>query len=207
MKAIQTIKTRRSVNYFDPSFKMTDGEITELLELAALAPSSYNLQPWEVIVVRSPERKKVLRECAFNQPKVEEASAVLIIIGNTDGVEEHLDNVAASMLKNGYVDEKNAEGVKQMAGSFYSTPDSERRRIFAAKNAGLFAMSFILAAEAKGFVTHSMDGFDEGKIKEAFGIKAGKVIPMLIAVGKFKEGATVRPRNIRFAPNMFAKFE
>lgn len=207
MEAIQTIITRRSVNFFDPSFKMQDKEIVELLELAALAPSSYNIQPWEVVVVRSPERKKILRECAFNQPKVEEASAVLIVIGNTDSVEENLDDVARDLVEKGYADEKAAEGVKKTAGGFYDLPESERRKIFAAKNAGLFAMNFMLAAEGNGYVTHPMDGFDEAKIKEAFGINAGKVVPMLIAVGRFKDGASLPDRKMRFSPERFARFE
>jgi len=207
MEAIQTILTRRSVNFFDPSFKMSDNEITEILELAALAPSSYNIQPWEVITVRSPERKKALRACAFNQPKVEEASAVFIIIGNTDAVEENLDAVVADLVEKGYADEKTAESVKKTAGGFYGTPDSERRKVFAARNTGLFAMNLMIAAEGLGFVTHPMDGFDEDKIKEEFGIKSGKVIPMLIAVGRFKDGASLPDRKMRFSSERFAKFE
>ncbi|QAR31987.1 nitroreductase family protein [Geovibrio thiophilus] len=207
METIQTIITRRSVNFFDPSFKISDNELTELLRLAALAPSSYNIQPWEVVVVRSPERKKALRECAFNQPKAEEASAVLIIIGNTDAVEENLDAVASDLVDKGYADAAAAESVKKTAGGFYGLPDSERRKVFSAKNAGLFAMNFMTAAEGLGYVTHPMDGFDEGKIKEAFGIKADKVVPMLIAVGRFKDGVSLPDRKMRFSPERFARFE
>ncbi len=61
---------------------MSEDKLKELLKIANLSPSSFDLQPWEVIVVVDLERKKVLRRCAFNQPKVEEASAVLIIIAN-----------------------------------------------------------------------------------------------------------------------------
>ncbi|MGE4496379.1 MAG: nitroreductase family protein [Deferribacterales bacterium] len=207
MDAVQTIITRRSVNFFDPSFRISDKEISELLELAALAPSSYNIQPWEVVAVRSPERKKILRECAFNQPKVEEASAVLIIIGNTDAVEENLDAVARDLVDKGYADAEAAEGVKKTAGGFYGLPESERRKIFAAKNAGLFAMNFMLAAEGCGYVTHPMDGFDEVKVKEAFGIDPGRVVPMLIALGRFREGASLPDRKMRFSPERFARFE
>lgn len=207
METIQTIKQRRAVNFFDPEFKMTDAEIAGLLDLAALAPSSYNLQPWEVIVVRTPERKKALREAAFNQPKVEEASAVLIIIGNTDSVEEHADKVFADFVAKGYTDDKGAAGLKQTVSSFYGTPDSERRRQFTAKNAGLFAMSFMITAEGEGYVTHPMDGFDEDKVKQAFGIKKDKVVPMLVAVGKLKKGVKLLPPKRRFTAKEFAGFE
>lgn len=207
MDTIQAIQKRRAVNYFDNSFKMTDKEITELLEIASLAPSSYNIQPWEVIVVRSEERKKVLKECSFNQPKIQDASAVLIFIGNTDAQEENLDAVARDLVDKGYADLEAAEAVKNLAANFYGTPDSERRRLFASKNIGLIAMSFMITAEAKGYSTHPMDGFEEDKIKAAFGIKAGKTIPLIVAVGKLDSTKPQLPKKMRFSPGRFAKFE
>lgn len=42
------------------------------------------------------KRKKILRQCAFNQPKVEEASAVLIIIADPEAVEKNLERVLDS---------------------------------------------------------------------------------------------------------------
>jgi hypothetical protein len=52
-----------------------------------------------------------------------------------------------------------------------------------------------------------MDGIDQAKIKEAFGIAPQKVVPMLVAVGYMRPGATLLPRNIRFSADRFAKFE
>src|SRR4030042_5856661 len=78
MDVIQAIKERRAINIFEPGKEVSDEKLKELLSIANLSPSSFNLQPWKIIVVRDPERKKILRQCAFNQPKVEEASAVLI---------------------------------------------------------------------------------------------------------------------------------
>lgn len=89
MDVIQAIKERRSINFFEIGKAIPDDKIKELLEIADLSPSSFNLQPWKTIVVRDPERKKVLRKCAFNQPKVEDASAVLIMIADPKGGEEN----------------------------------------------------------------------------------------------------------------------
>lgn len=207
METALAIKKRRAVNFFDPNFKMSDDDIRQLLDTAALAPSSYNLQPWEVIVVRSPERKKALRECAFNQPKVEEASAVIIVIADTDSIEMQVDKVFSDFAAKGYTDEKGAAGLKDVVSSFYGTSDSERRRLFAVRNSSLFAMNFMLIAESEGYSTHPMDGFSEDKIKEVFGISNDKVIPMIIAVGKPKPDLQLYPPKKRFSASEFAKFE
>src|SRR4030043_2357759 len=103
MDVIQAIKERRSINYFETGRAIPDDKLKELFEIANLSPSSFNLQPWKIIVVRDPGRKKVLRQCAFNQPKVEEASAVLIMIADPKGVEENLQRVLDSWQELGYI--------------------------------------------------------------------------------------------------------
>ncbi|WP_022851296.1 nitroreductase family protein [Limisalsivibrio acetivorans] len=207
MELLNAIRERRSINDFDSTKHISDEKLEELLSLAALAPSSFNLQPWEAVVVRTDEKKKALREAAFGQPKVEDASAVIIVVGNADAVEENLEDIIQSMIDNGYVDEESADGPRGMASSFYGEPDSERRRIFAAKNAAFFGMSIMLAAKGLGLDTHPMDGFDEAKVKEIFGIDEKDVVPMLIAVGSLQPGKTLLPRNVRFSPERFARFE
>src|SRR4030043_938314 len=103
MDVIQAIRERRLINFFEAGKEVSDDKLMELLKIANLSPSSFNLQPWRMIVVRDPERKKVLRQCAFNQPKVEEASAVLIMIADPKGVEENLERVLTSWENLGFI--------------------------------------------------------------------------------------------------------
>ncbi len=197
METIQTLKERRSINFFQPDSEISKEKLRELLELANLAPSSFNLQPWKVIAVRNPERKKVLRRCAFNQPKVEEASVVLIMIADPKGVEENLERVLKSWHELGYLKPEAVESSREMAKSLYGPEESLTRKIFAVKNTALFAMTLMIAAKGLGLETHPMDGFDEEAIKKEFGIPEDKIIPMLIAMGSLKEGVKLLPRAFR----------
>ena len=207
MDVIQTIKERRSINFFEPGKEVSDGKLKELFEIANLSPSSFNLQPWRVIVVREPQRKKVLRKCAFDQPKVEDASAVLIIIADPQGVEKNIERMLNSWQELGYMKPEMRETYKGMAQNLYGPADSLKRKIFAVKNASLFAMNLMLAAKGIGFETHPMDGFDEDCIKKEFNIPADKIIPMLIAVGSIKAGITLLPRAFRRRIGEFVSFE
>lgn len=197
MDVLQAIKERRSINFFETGREISDVRIKELLETANLAPSSFNLQPWRVIVVRNSDRKKVLRKCAFDQPKVEEASAVLIIIADPKGVEENTDRVLNSWQELGYMKPEMRETYKGMIKNLYGEEGSLKRKLFAVKNTSLFAMNLMLTARGMGFETHPMDGFDEECIKKEFNIPADKMIPMLIAVGNLKAGITLLPRAFR----------
>jgi nitroreductase len=53
----------RSITFFDPTRKVPD-ELT----------SGYNLQPWEVVVVKDKEKKRQLKDICYGQQKVEDAS-------------------------------------------------------------------------------------------------------------------------------------
>lgn len=204
MDVIEAVKGRRAINFFDAGKALPDEKLNELLELAALTPSSLNLQPWRVVAVRTPERKKALRKCASGQAKVEEASAVLIIVADPAALEDNIDRVLASMVALGYSDAKGAEGMKKFAGKKYGDKDGLPRKLFAVKNASFFAMSVMLAARGLGLETHPMDGFDEDAVKKEFGIAADKVIPVIIAVGWLKPGVKLLPRAWRRPASEFS---
>ncbi len=197
MDVIQAIRDRRSINFFEPGRNISAETLRELLDLAALAPSSMNLQPWRVIVVNDPERKRELRKCAFDQPKVEEASAVLIMIAAPGAIEENLNHVLESWVQLGYMKPEAVDTYRGLAGKLYGSPDSLTRKLFAVKNTSLFAMNVMVAARGLGLETHPMDGFDEDAVKRAFSIAQDNLIPMLIAVGYLKAGFTLLPRAYR----------
>jgi len=207
MEIIDAIEQRRSINFFEPGREIPNEKLEELLEIANLSPSSFNLQPWKVVVVKDPERKRILRQCAFNQPKVEEASAVLIMVADPRGVEENLERVLESWQELGFIKAEMKQSYKEMAKNLYGPEDSLKRKIFAMKNTALYAMNLMIAAKGLGLETHPMDGFDEECIKREFNIPDDKIIPMLVAVGYLKSGVTLLARAFRRKLNEFVRYE
>lgn len=70
----KVIRERHSVRKYDPSWKISEEEIKEILGEAVLAPSSSNLQPWRFIVITDQELKAQLLPIANNQQQTVEAS-------------------------------------------------------------------------------------------------------------------------------------
>jgi len=206
MDVLQAIKERRSINFFEPGRELSDEKIKELLELAKLAPSSMNLQPWRIVVVKDGERKKTLRKCAYDQPKVEEASAVLIMVADPGSLEGSIGTVLKSWVDLGYMKPEMIETYRGMAGGLYGTDDSLKRKLFAVKNTSILAMNIMIAAKGLGLETHPMDGFDEDCIKKEFNIPPDKIIPMLITVGFLRSGITLLPRAYRKSFEDFVTF-
>jgi len=174
------LEKRRAVNFFDPEQDVTDDQIRTMLEQAAKTPSSFNLQPWKVMVVRDPERKAALRPLAFDQPKVTEAPVVLILLGDREGWKEGNPTLEAH-FKNNMPPDKRDWFINTVKALYGGSPESSQA--FANKNAGMFAMSLMYMASDLGLDTHPMDGFDHEAVRKEFNIPDQYWIPMLIAVG------------------------
>jgi len=191
MELKQVFEKRRSVNFFDSQKTISEDLIRNIYDRAKLAPSSFNLQPWKFILVREPENKKKLRAAALNQPKVEEASATLILLADKEGYKE-IDKILDDQIAKGYMPTDKKSLYAGMTEKLYGSAIASRG--FAMRNAGLFAMSFMLAAKDSGVDTHPMDGFEQDKVKEAFNIPERYEVAMLIAVGYHDDKKTLLPR-------------
>jgi len=206
MNIIDAIKERRSINFFDPDKTISDELIKELISLANLAPSSMNLQPWEVLVVNDSRKKAILQKCAFDQPKITESSATLIIIANPGAIEENIDNMVSNWVELGYIKPEAADSTKKMPFNIHGEKDSIARKFFALKNTSFFAMNLMIAAKGLGLETHPMDGFLADKVKSEFNIPEDRLIPLLITVGYLKPGVTLLPRAWRRELESFVSF-
>jgi len=49
---------------------VSEEEVEKLIDAARWAPSAGNIQPWEFIIVRKPETKRVLSIAALHQPSL-----------------------------------------------------------------------------------------------------------------------------------------
>ena len=154
MEFYELLESRRSASFFDEHKDIDESLIREIYELAALAPSSFNLQPWKMVLVHEPEQKKKLQECAMNQPKVSQAAYTAILLGDKKAYED-MDPILDEFISKAYFPEDMRDTLKGMGRQLYS---GDNERAFAGRNAGLFAMAFMLAAQSLGAVTHPMDG-------------------------------------------------
>ena len=79
MDTFDAIKERRAVKHYDPNHKLTDDEINQILSLAVLSPTSFNIQNWRFVVIKNQEIRKQIRAAAWDQAQVTDASLLLVI--------------------------------------------------------------------------------------------------------------------------------
>ncbi len=189
------IKGRTSANNFDTTHVMSDAEIHELVALTNETPTSFNMQNYRVIAVKSPEKKAALKAAAYNQPKVSEAAVTFAIIGKMKG-NEALPALIKPMLDAGALDQAAFDGWIGMCNGMYAGNQAFQRDE-AIRSGSLAAMTLMYAAHDMGLVSGAMIGFDPAAVAKELHLSEDEIPVMLIAVGKAAEGNW--PRKVRRA--------
>src|SRR6201982_2431951 len=78
---IDCILSRSATKYYDPTATLSDDQIRDLVRIGTSAPTSFHLQNWRFIAVRTPEAKARLRPIAWNQPAIKDAAVTFIVCG------------------------------------------------------------------------------------------------------------------------------
>lgn len=175
------ITNRRATNGYK-SDPVPDELLQEMLELALLAPSGYNLQPWRFVVVRDQANRKKLRAAAMDQEKVEEAPVVVICCADPTAWEKDMDRALEMGKEAGAIPNDEVANTLRKYGTDYL--NSVDNKIWATKQTMIAFTHLMLLAESYGFDTAPMEGFFEDKVKEAFGIPEHMLVLALLAIGK-----------------------
>ncbi|WP_245947828.1 nitroreductase family protein [Billgrantia montanilacus] len=77
--------------------KVPRDTLDTILEAARLAPSSYGLQPYSVLVVEDSTVRERIRRAACDQPQVSECSQLLIFAAWTEVDGRHVDELVSLM--------------------------------------------------------------------------------------------------------------
>lgn len=182
MTVIEALKRRRSTRHFEPDGLLLPREdIEELIQDACLAPSEFGVQPWRFIVVRDRERKQLLYECAFHQDLVRQASAVVVICGDTRAdarVGPEFDARVAAGLATLQEARTRTELVRRTIEA-----GPRARMQMAVRAPSYVAMSLMLLATERGLASAPIAGFSEEALRRAFAIPDRYLPVLLVALG------------------------
>jgi putative NAD(P)H nitroreductase len=204
MEFTKLIDKRRSANNFIDGVVMTEEDIRPILEDVKLAPSAFNLQHTEYIVVLDQELKERVREAAYGQYKVHSASGVILVLGDKEAYKQTA-HISQGMVDLGIITNFELEGLIDDNAKFYEERGDEFKKEDAIRNASLSAMLFMLAAKNRGWDTCPMIGFDQQQMRALFNVPATHEIVLMMTIGKEKESSH-RLRGYRKPVEEFATY-
>jgi nitroreductase len=199
----EAIAGRRATPSFDGT-PMPPEDLKQILEAGLQAPSGYNMQPWRFIVVQSPEQKKRLRAASYNQAKVEEASAVIVACGDTDGWRKDLDLMLQQGLEGG-MPENYAAQARSSVPNYLSSFSTEKMHGWLNKQVMLAFSFMLLTAETLGYDTAPMEGFEQDKVHEVLRLPMSYWAVALLAIGHLKGPDKFNGGRFNLAHTVFAE--
>jgi len=215
------VNSRSHWKWFDPDKTISEDLLKQIMETAQRAPSSFNTQPYKVILVRENEYKLALAEGMLetsnkNVVLTADTSAVFLadleVVRNIPKIQELWRTTTAP---NDYVEKFLPMGVKVQSvgfgglakyilrfgvwalltiGGLFSKalPQYNSVPSWAYRQTGFFADHFLLAATAAGLKAAVMEGLSGSEISRQLKIPSRYRVFCVMALGYPKEGASGR---------------
>ena len=185
MNVFDAIEQRRSVKHFDPEYKFSEAEEKKLLEAAVFSPTAFNLQHWRFVVVKDKAILEQLKEAAWGQAQVTDASMLIVLCA---------DKAAWSKEPGRYwvnAPQEVQDYLVPKIGQYYEGNDRVQQDE-CMRSCGLAAQTIMLAAKAMGYDSCLMDGFDFEQAGKIISLPDDHIISMFIAIGKATAEANPR---------------
>ncbi|MEE4664139.1 nitroreductase family protein [Pseudomonas alliivorans] len=211
---------RRAVRKFNAT-PVAESDVQALLAEAAFAPSSGNMQPYQLHWIRDPVLKASMAEACNGQKAAATAAEFIVVVASPAlglrTAKAQLEHVESSRV----LGENSKAYYRKQIGMFKKilgvgssvlwSPLVAIATLFrptlslipvgpvggrqwAARNAIFAAQTLMLGAAAKGIDTCPMEGFSASQVARLLNVQRGAVIPLVIALGYRADDARIEDR-------------
>ena len=185
-------RQRYTTKAYDPSRTIPADQVAQLEELLRINPSSVNSQPWHYLIASTAEGKARVAKAtvggyAFNEPKVRNASHVVVFCTRANIDEQHLETLLAQEAGDGRFASDEARAAQQRGRSYFVGMHRFEKRDaqhWMEKQVYLALGTLLLGAGALGIDACPIEGFDQAVLDAEFDLRAkGYTSAVLVALG------------------------
>lgn len=218
----QALHARRAMREFDGT-GVPEAIMRECLHDATLAPSSSNLQVYELYWVRDADKKARIAEACLAQPAATTAGEIVVVVARGDLWRRNLDKLKQILTHGGskplrgplaeyyekivpMVLRSDPIGVQNFVRSvmyaykgrtqpFVRTPVNRGdHRIYAHVQATFAAQTLMLSVAAHGFESCPIGGFDKKRIARQLALPGAAEVSLVVAIGRGVPSGLMGPR-------------
>ncbi len=174
------VKKRYAVRAFDGK-EVPEAKINELLEIIRHAPSSFNIQPWKIVVIENRGLKEKLGPVSWNQPQVTTCSHLLVFCADKN-ILGNIERLEKLMIQSGAT----KEGIKEYIGmmkAFENGLNEEQKLTWAQRQTYIALGNAVNGATSLGFDSCPMEGFDSKEYSKILDLPSHIVPSAIVAVG------------------------
>ncbi len=158
--------TKRYINQEVPQ-----AQIDTLLESIRLTATSLGLQPFEIYDIRSTDIREKMREAAYNQPQLTEASHVFVFAVWTQVTEEMVDQYLQFIADTRNREISQLAGFKKSIMGFLGDKSTEEIIKWSSNQAYIALGKAMVAAAQMRIDSTPMEGFNRDAVDELLGLR------------------------------------
>lgn len=186
MNVFDAIYQRRAVKHYDPAYKFTKEEEQKLLQAAIQSPTAFNIQNWRLVHVKDDALRRQIREVAWDQSQVTDASMLLVLCAD-------LQSWQKDPQRYWKLAPQEVQDILVPAIDTYYRGKEQVQRDEAMRSCGLIGQTIMLSAKAMGYDSCPMDGFDFDAVGKLINLPENHCIAFMIAIGKGTKEAWPKP--------------
>ena len=180
MEFEKIVNERYATKLFDGR-KLSESKVNKLLDIIRYAPSSFNIQPWKVIVITDKTLKEKLSPASWNQAQITSCSHLLVFCANKD-IAGNINKLEKLMIDAGY-NPKDVKNSIDMMKQFEKSLSDEQKLSWAHRQTYLALGNALNGAKSLGFDSCPMEGFDPASYSKILNLPDNLVPTALCPIG------------------------
>lgn len=184
MNYLDALNKRYSVKKFDKNKSVSAEKLHHILEAAKLSASSLGLQPYEIIVVQSPEMKEKLIPAFYKSTQISTCSHLIAIVSKNNIGDEYIGHYFTHISETREIPMENLNPFRKSISSHIERLSDEQVMSWSEKQGYIVLGNMMFAAALEEVDTCPMEGFIQEKIDQIFGLDPSKEkVAVTLAIG------------------------
>lgn len=184
MVLLEDLKWRYATKKFDPSKSINEEDLEKLKQAVQLSVSSYGLQLYKVLIIHDKELKSQLREAAWNQDQLTDASHIFVFCNYTERKNEHIDEYIQATSKIQDTPLEKLEGYGDLIKESLSVKSDSEWQSWSEKQTYLALSNLLTACAVLKIDSCPMEGFEQEKFNTILGLdKKGLNAAVIAPIG------------------------
>jgi nitroreductase len=193
---LEALHFRHACKKFDPQRSIAKEDLEAILECGRLSPSSFGMEPWRFLVIRSQDLRERLRPACWNQPQITDCSDVVVILTKPEAVRPGSAYVKAMFDRRPLT----AEAKQAYLERYKSHLEAEVEPLmsyhaWASKQCYIALANMMTAAASAGIDSCPIEGYEKAAVEAALQIDTLQYqVAVIVALGYRADEQTPRFR-------------
>ncbi len=158
---------RHACKVFDDTKKISDEDLTYILEAGRKSPSSFGMEPWKFLVITNEKLKEKLRPAMWNQPQVTTCSHLVIVLAAIENVKPKSGVPKRKFQRRAMPEDKLNFYLGLYEGHLQATLSTDENvYAWTSKQTYIALGNMMTAAAIKGIDSCPIEGFEKETVEE-----------------------------------------